>query len=148
MVQMCAKELLGFVGKVLTPRVTFQDSRISVMLQTFFPWNCSFQTLTLISLKELVLHDPKSSPSLKWKQWKDVFKQPHRYTSGKVQLHCLLGNSSNTYCLGFVPRFFSWYLQNLITKAQIRHCLNPIELFLSLQRAPLVSLTSFVGTSE
>lgn len=78
-----------------------------VMLQTFFPGNCSFQTLTLTSLKELALHKPKSLASVKWRQWKDMLKQPCCYTSGKAQLHCLLGNCSNTYWLGFAPRCFS-----------------------------------------
>lgn len=61
-VQMFTKELLGFVGRVFTPRVTSQDSRISVMLPTFSPWNCSFQTPALTSFKELALHEPKSLP--------------------------------------------------------------------------------------
>jgi len=51
MVQACPKEFVGFVGKVLTPRVSFQGSRISVWFQCdvpdFFPWKLLFTNSNL-----------------------------------------------------------------------------------------------------
>lgn len=70
MAQMCTKEVVGFLGKVFTPRLNFQGSRISVwfhchVVDFFFPGNCSFQALILTFLKELALHEPKSLAPVK-----------------------------------------------------------------------------------